>query len=122
MRKRTTLMKFMKEIAYDGVEILDNDNRNTRLRIWMAFAKIGRLMRLPLFLSDILGVDNVLTNNSFFVNVKIFVVYLTNDYVMDCFGIYMCFLVYEKDLLFLLLYMYAEQISNFIKKNIQLKA
>ncbi|KAF5799770.1 hypothetical protein HanXRQr2_Chr07g0308341 [Helianthus annuus] len=26
MRKRTTLMKFMKEIAYDGVEILDNDN------------------------------------------------------------------------------------------------
>ncbi|MFS7986172.1 hypothetical protein Hanom_Chr11g01007261 [Helianthus anomalus] len=26
MRKRTTLMKFMKEIAYDGVEILQNDN------------------------------------------------------------------------------------------------
>ncbi|XP_021983141.1 uncharacterized protein LOC110879047 isoform X2 [Helianthus annuus] len=45
------VMKFMKEIAYEGVEILDNDNKNTRLRIWMAIVKIGRLMRLTLFLS-----------------------------------------------------------------------
>ncbi|KAF5821952.1 hypothetical protein HanXRQr2_Chr01g0020821 [Helianthus annuus] len=44
----------------------------------MAFAKIGQLCIDKQFF--------------FFVNIKIFVVYLTNDYVMDCFGV--CVYIY----------------------------
>ncbi|MFS8017998.1 putative papain-like cysteine peptidase superfamily [Helianthus anomalus] len=50
------VMKFMKEIAYERVEILDNDNVGKGIEEYsaadmMAFVNIGRLMQLTLFLS-----------------------------------------------------------------------